>query len=350
MYRALLRSSAKIHDVPAHILVRHFPDADGFHATSTRGSTREFLRGQMQQPVSGGIDDMSERHNAAFNALRVFGGLDDAELRSLTALPALLRQWEEVAERPDGRGGPHIEDGAVVIAQAHSGKLNIRDEIYEMLDEYSAVVKERLLGVDETDNTARVSVLNECFFNELGFKPNRKDYFNVENSMLEKVLSSKLGIPISMCIVYIAIARRANIKVYPINFPSQMLCAYERDDAVSAHGVSSVSETPDRYNYIDVFEGGKILTRNELHRHPVIVGLRGRQAMLTQDTLTPAPMKQIWIRMIRNILHVHVHTQDVLAVRFWLEQMRVLDSSAGEWAEALCFDSNGKLKKNTMQY
>ncbi len=68
-----------------------------------------------------------------------------------------------------------------------------------------------------------VKALNEYLFDELGFTGNRDKYEDPRNSCLNEVLERRTGIPLTLSIVYMEVARRAGLQVDGINFPGHFL-------------------------------------------------------------------------------------------------------------------------------
>ncbi|MDX1958493.1 MAG: transglutaminase-like domain-containing protein [Leptospiraceae bacterium] len=76
----------------------------------------------------------------------------------------------------------------------------------------------------------KVHLLSRVIYEEEGFNGNQYFYHNPENSYLTKVLATKSGIPISLSVLYILIARRQNLPVYGVNFPLHFMISYESND------------------------------------------------------------------------------------------------------------------------
>ena len=88
------------------------------------------------------------------------------------------------------------------------------------------------------------SVLNRVLFHEFGFRGARKDFADPQNSFLHRVLERRRGLPITLSVVYILVARRIGFEIDPIGLPGRFM-------------VGCFSET--KPFYIDVWSGGKFL-------------------------------------------------------------------------------------------
>ena len=96
-----------------------------------------------------------------------------------------------------------------------------------------------------------VKTLNRYLFTEQGFKGNTKNYYEVENTYLNRVIDRRTGIPISLSIVYLLIGKRLRLPVHGIGMPGHFLVKYESD----------------RYKiFVDCFNGGALLTEKNCQR------------------------------------------------------------------------------------
>lgn len=70
--------------------------------------------------------------------------------------------------------------------------------------------------------------LNEVLFNQLRFRGNQNNYYDAENSYIDKVIEKRTGIPITLCIVYQTIAAKLGVKTWPVNFPGHFLLKWDQ--------------------------------------------------------------------------------------------------------------------------
>src|SRR3974377_1104420 len=94
----------------------------------------------------------------------------------------------------------------------------------------------------------KVKMLNEYFFHEKGFKGNTKDYYDPENSYLNRVIDRRTGIPITLSLIYMLIAGRIGIKFHGVNIPNHFIIKYKDD----------IDEF-----FIDVYNFGVIISKFE---------------------------------------------------------------------------------------
>jgi regulator of sirC expression with transglutaminase-like and TPR domain len=116
----------------------------------------------------------------------------------------------------------------------------------EILNGFAAELDAKLSGRDDPGEI--LILVNDFFIKEKKFQGNKIDYYNPDNSYLNRILDSRMGIPISLCIVYLLIARRLNIPLVGIGMPSHFLLCY-------SVGSSEI--------FLDPFNGGQLLTREQ---------------------------------------------------------------------------------------
>lgn len=137
-----------------------------------------------------------------------------------------------------------------------------------------------------------IEATNELLFETLQFRGNEGDYYDPRNSCLNSVLMRRLGIPISLSIVYIEVARRLSRPVYGVGLPGHFIVAYE--------------DSENRY-WVDPFHGGRILSFVEccaLAKETAGVDLRANPAVLAQVT-----KRQILVRMLSNLKAIYLRGQ-----------------------------------------
>lgn len=121
-------------------------------------------------------------------------------------------------------------------------------EITEYLNQLAARIEARLDG--DKSVFRKLDILNEVFFAEEKFSGNTEDYYNINNSLIIEVIRRKKGIPLSLSIIYMAVASRINLKLQGLPFPGHFMCKF-------AYGRFSGA--------IDVFNGGRLLSYSEAH-------------------------------------------------------------------------------------
>ena len=162
-----------------------------------------------------------------------------------------------------------------------------------------------------------VRAFNEYLYDEQGFAGNRERYDDPRNSFLNEVLDRRTGIPISLAVIYLEVARRAGLRVDGVNFPGHFLL---RTGPVSA--AASGAEVL----IIDPFHGGAQLSsydcRQLLRQHV------GEEAAFDTTLLLPASRHDIVVRMLVNLKRLYVRMRSFPQARFISTLLLGVDPSA----------------------
>lgn len=206
---------------------------------------------------------------------------------------ALAQALEDADTRPD----PAFAPGALLIASVEYPSLDAA----RYLARLDAIGDEALAAVNtdagvEGPLHARVDAINRCLYGALGFRGNRERYGDVRNSCLNQVIDRRTGIPITLAIIYMDVARRAGLRVEGINFPGHFLVRVW-DGAEPEPGAGLV---------VDAFNDGAILTEQDcralLARHDEKVPFR-------PELLGRASRRQVFVRMLVNLKRLYVQNR-----------------------------------------
>lgn len=183
-----------------------------------------------------------------------------------------LHQWKE-------GGAQDIIEGMWLVACYQYPDLELQkikaalDQIY--FDVWSEM-KDDLLPSDQ------LKVLNQALFGKLKFGANTKNFHSPSNSMINTVLESKKGNPISLCVVYMHIAQRLKLPVYGVNLPNLFILTYKTDD---------------NQFYINAFNKGLVFTREDIDNYIT-------QLNIAKNDIFYEPCSNIDIitRVLRNLM------------------------------------------------
>jgi regulator of sirC expression with transglutaminase-like and TPR domain len=140
----------------------------------------------------------------------------------------------------------------------------------------------------------RVGRMNTYLFHELGFSGNQSDYYDPRNSFLNEVLDRRLGIPLTLSIVYMEVGRRCGLRVEGVGFPGHFLCK------VHLEGGELV---------VDPFHRGQLLGLEELKRK--LSSAVGNQVKFDPRLLRAATARDILVRMLQNLRSLYQERNDV---------------------------------------
>ncbi|HEX7209274.1 MAG TPA: transglutaminase-like domain-containing protein, partial [Nitrososphaeraceae archaeon] len=185
-----------------------------------------------------------------------------------------------------------------------SAKLN---ELDSMGEELKQSIK-KLLPLRPTQ---LIEKINNYLFKDKGFKANIQDYYNPMNSYLNIVLQHKSGIPITLSIIYMRIARALNFKLFPVNFPAHFL-------------VKHILEDDSSEIIIDPFNGGRIMDDYAL-KELLDQSYPRQNIPLTRAFVEKATPTQVLIRMLNNVKGSYYDAQDIDKAEIANEMIIALD-------------------------
>jgi regulator of sirC expression with transglutaminase-like and TPR domain len=167
---------------------------------------------------------------------------------------------------------------------------------------------------------AAATAVSRFLFDEEGFQGNTADYYDPRNSFLNEVLTRRTGIPISLAVVYLEVARRAGLRVSGVNFPGHFLL---RAPVAGAHAGTTLRADA---LIIDPFHRGALLSEadcRELLRQHV-----GDEAAFDRTLLDPATRTQIVVRILVNLKRLYVRMRSFPQARFISDLLLAADPTA----------------------
>lgn len=152
----------------------------------------------------------------------------------------------------------------------------LSEEIDQLYPELWRHMEEKMTPYD------RVKVFNDIFFNKFKFRANTKNFHSPANSMINAVLETKKGNPISLCSVYLLLAQKMELPVYGVNLPNLFILTYQV-------GKESF--------YINVFNRGLIFTKADIDNY-----LESLQLEKKDIFYEPCANLDIILRSLRNLI------------------------------------------------
>lgn len=217
-----------------------------------------------------------------------------------------ITEFSRLAASPDR----DLATPALIIGKLECPALESAPYL-ERLDAMGAAARERLIASgclqDVRRSDTAVDVLNAYLFDEEGFTGNRERYDDPSNSFLNEVLDRRTGIPITLAIVYIEVARRAGLQIEGVNFPGHFLMRFAPLILDPFHRGARLSETD---------------CRRLLERHV------GEEAAFDPTLLAPATKPQMLTRMLLNLKRIYVRMHSFPQARSVTELLLAVDPPA----------------------
>jgi regulator of sirC expression with transglutaminase-like and TPR domain len=199
-----------------------------------------------------------------------------------------------LVDRADDADPDALVRGALDIARIEHHALDPEPTLAQ-LAELGRGAARRLAGLAAPTPDTRIAALSGYLFDEMGFAGNELRFEDPRNSCLNDVLERRTGIPISLAVVYIDVARRAGVALEGVNFPGHFLVRYpaRSDDLGHRHDL-----------LIDPFHGGALVSEADCRR--LVERYVGSDASFSADMLATADRRQIFVRMLMNLKRLYV--------------------------------------------
>ncbi len=147
------------------------------------------------------------------------------------------------------QGGADLLEGLWLIATYQYPDLEfkkVKSDIEQIYFETWTHLGSELMPMDQ------IKVLNNVLFGQLKFSANTKNFHSPSNSMLNIVLESKKGNPISLCAIYMLVAQKLKLPVYGVNLPNLFILTYKSENTQF---------------YINAFNKGLIFTKTDIDNY-----------------------------------------------------------------------------------
>jgi regulator of sirC expression with transglutaminase-like and TPR domain len=199
--------------------------------------------------------------------------------------------FEQLAALPDEC--IDVATGAALIARDTHATLDV-DRLVARFDDMAMPLVAMGLGSRSLEEQA--DVVSEHVYGRLAFRGNEQEYYDPRNSLLPDVLDRKLGIPITLALVYCEIARRAGVRASGVSFPGHFLV---RIDAAGDDGTPVA---------VDPFFGGRRLDHAGLQK--LIERASPAKKFVAAEHLTAATPRSMLVRMLINLKWIYATRGD----------------------------------------
>jgi regulator of sirC expression with transglutaminase-like and TPR domain len=212
-----------------------------------------------------------------------------------------LARFSEVVSRDD-----FALDQAALLIGAWDYPERDLEEYRELLDGISARVTPEVERA--RDGIGRARAISDYLFEHLGYTGNHDDYYDPRNSFLCEVIDRRIGIPISLSVLYLEVARRVGVLAQGVNFPGHFLVRVAIEDA---------------WLFLDPFSRGRTLTPADLEA--LLRKTTTPNAVLEPSVIAAASKRQIVARMLINLAGIYGRNGDLPRSLDVLERLAVLE-------------------------
>jgi len=236
-------------------------------------------------------------------------GRPDATLEVMD--DAGLARFAEVVARDDFA----LDQAALLIGAWDYPERDLdtyRHQLDVFADRAAPDVREARTGI------ARARAISDYLFDRAGFRGNTNDYYDPRNSFLADVLDRRTGIPISLSVVYLEVARRLGVLAQGVNFPGHFLVRVAIEDA---------------WLFLDPFTRGRALSPGDLEA--LLRKTTTPDAVIVPSVVAAASKRQILSRMLINLAGIYGRNGDLVRSLDVLERLAILEPTNSRIAKDL---------------
>jgi regulator of sirC expression with transglutaminase-like and TPR domain len=214
-------------------------------------------------------------------------------------------RFRQIIQRPDE--DIDLAEAALLIAKTAYPELDVQRYLGRIEDLARAL---RARVPEDSSASDLIAALNRFLFEEEGFAPNLEDYYDPRNSFLNDLLERRVGIPISLSLLYIEVGCRAGLSLHGVSFPGHFLVKCQLEEGMVI---------------LDPYCGGISLSLQDLqHRLRAVRGGEVQRAIVA-GMLVAANKKEILARMLRNLKAIYLEQQNysrALSIIDWIVALR----------------------------
>jgi regulator of sirC expression with transglutaminase-like and TPR domain len=209
--------------------------------------------------------------------------------------------YQEI-QQPDDR--IDLARAALYIAQEEYPELD-PEEYLNALDTMAVELQERL---PSSQYPLRViQSINQYLYDDLGFAGNKTEYYDPRNSFLNDVIDRRLGIPITLALVYLELSRRIDFPMVGVGMPGHFLIR---------------PDISDMEIFVDAFDGGEVIFRQDCQER--LSQMFQQPVELKPEFLARVSHRQLLARMLTNLKYIYLKQQNLAKTLAVVERILLL--------------------------
>ena len=220
-------------------------------------------------------------------------------------LPDIWHQFDSIVRSSDEE--IDLARTALLIAATEYPSLNVERELYRIGLLADGVAHQIY---DDPSPLYHLNTLSDYLFDELGFRGNYDDYYDPKNSFLNDVLEHRLGIPITLSLLYIEVGRSLGIPLQGVGMPGHFLVRHAEVDDM----------------FIDPYQNGILLTAAECEVK--FTQLAHKRLAWDESYLDPISSREFVARMLRNLKSIYLQRRDYERVLSTIDRLLSIQPDA----------------------
>jgi regulator of sirC expression with transglutaminase-like and TPR domain len=187
-------------------------------------------------------------------------------------------------------GADYILEGACYLSQFQFPEIS-----FNKIDQSIELIKDDIWLEINSNLTAleKVKILNYVIFDLHKYARNSNNFYSPQNSLINQVIETKKGNPISLAVIYMSVAYKLNLPIYGVNLPKNFILAYKDE----FRHYDAEDETEDILFYINPYNKGAVLGKKEIDYF-----IKQQQLKPDKSYYLPCKNQEILIRLINNLI------------------------------------------------
>lgn len=208
----------------------------------------------------------------------------------------------------NGVGADQLAHAVLLLARDHYPRLNVSEYLEKIAEIASAVEPDMSTAGSAID---MVISINAIFFHEYGFRGNVTGYYDPRNSLLNEVINRRIGIPITLSIVYMEVARQKGLELHGVGMPGHFLVKH--------------SDLTGEF-FIDPFNSGRIMDYSSCSEF--LSEISAGKIELTLQHVRAATTNEIIIRVLANLFGIYAKGSDYARAVWAADRILTVDPAA----------------------
>ncbi len=219
----------------------------------------------------------------------------------MTANPGFRAKFTELVQMPED--DIELDRAALYLAGEEYPEIDIPSHLAQ-LDAFAAEVSQRVTYEAAPAGVARA--IAAYLYEELGFQGNSGQYYNPDNSFLNRVLETRAGIPITLSLLFLEVARRLGLRCSGVGLPGHFIVGLD-----------------DTGEYLDPFNSGATLSLEDCR---ALVSRMFAGSLEWQDTfLAPYTKRDILFRILNNLKAVYMQNREYKKAVGVIQRMTIIN-------------------------
>jgi len=198
-----------------------------------------------------------------------------------------------------------LDRAALYLAGEEYPEIDVHSYLAE-LDAFASQIALREIAETAPADLARA--IAHYLFDQVGLHGNTGEYYSPENSYLNRVLETRTGIPITLSLIFLEVARRLGLRCSGVGLPGHFIVGLD-----------------DTGEYLDPFNAGTMLSAEDCRN--LVQNMSGGRLEWTDQVLAPYTKRDVLFRILNNLKNVYMQTKEYTKAVGVIQRMAIISPS-----------------------